>query len=223
VARILIADDDTRLVASLAEGLRCEGYAVEVAYDGDEAVFAAEAGSFDVIVLDIQMPRRNGYQVLRALRSAEVWTPVLMLTAKDGEYDEAEGLDAGADDYLTKPFSYVVLLARLRRLRRTDGRRPAALRAGGMDIDVATRRVRRGGALISLTTKEFEILVALARRVGRPVSKAALAAAVWDDAVDVADNRVEVYISVLRRKVDAPFGTDSIETLRGYGYRIVGS
>ncbi|WP_019203507.1 response regulator transcription factor [Tsukamurella sp. 1534] len=219
--RILIADDDHRLVRGLAEGLRYEGYVVETAPDGEAALVAAEAGTFDVIVLDIQMPGRNGYQVLRALRAREDWSPVLMLTAKDGEYDEAEGLDAGADDYLTKPFSYVVLLARLRTLiRRGRDRRPVVLGAGGLAIDVARRTVVRGAAAIPLTAKEFDVLATLARDAGRPVSKTDLAAAVWDEAADVAGNRIEVYISALRRKVDAPFGTDTIETLRGYGYRV---
>ncbi|MDH6195571.1 two-component system OmpR family response regulator [Mycobacterium frederiksbergense] len=219
--RILIADDDHRLTRSLAEGLRCEGYAVDVVADGDEAVFAAESSRYDAVLLDVQMPRRNGYQVVRALRAARDWTPVLMLTAKDGEYDEAEGLDCGADDYLTKPFSYVVLLARLRSLlRRGAGARPVSLHVAGLDIDLVARQVRRGMAVVPLTVKEFEMLAALARRAGEPVAKSALAQSVWDEAADVADNRIEVYISALRRKIDAPFGTDSIETLRGYGYRI---
>jgi DNA-binding response OmpR family regulator len=217
----LIADDDHRLLRGLIEGLSCEGYVVETAVDGEGALLAADAGRFDVIVLDIQMPRGNGYQVVRALRTREDWTPVLMLTAKDGEWDQAEGLDAGADDYLTKPFSYVVLLARLRTLRRRRGvRRPVVLSAGGVEIDIVGRRVQRNGISISLTTKEFEVLATLAREPGRPVSKTDLAGAVWDEAADVADNRIEVYVSALRRKLDKPFGTDSIETLRGYGYRI---
>ncbi len=219
--RVLIADDDRRLVRGLAEGLGCEGYAVDTAPDGESALAALEAGRFDVVVLDVQMPGRNGYQVVRALRARADWTPVLMLTAKDGEYDEAEGLDAGADDYLTKPFSYVVLLARLRTLMRRAGReRPVELRAGGLTVDVAGRRVDRDGVPISLTAKEFAMLATLAREPGRPVSKADLAAAVWDEAADIADNRIEAHISALRRKVDVPFAAASIETLRGYGYRI---
>ncbi|GAA1099483.1 response regulator transcription factor [Tsukamurella spumae] len=219
--RILIADDDQRLLRGLAEGLRCEGYAVETVGDGAAALLAAEVTRFDVVVLDVQMPQRNGYQVVSALRAREDWTPVLMLTAKDGEYDEAEGLDAGADDYLTKPFSYVVLLARLRTLMRRAGQqRAVVLTVGDLEIDVTGRTVARAGVPIPLTVKEFEILAALARRPGRPVSKTDLAGAVWDEAADVADNRIEVHISALRRKVDAPFATASIETLRGYGYRI---
>lgn len=219
--RILIADDDQRLVRGLAEGLGCEGYAVETAADGAAALLAAEVTRFDVIVLDVQMPLRSGHQVVRALRAREDWTPVLMLTAKDGEYDEADGLDAGADDYLTKPFSYVVLLARLRTLlRRARTPRPVVLVVGDLELDVAARTVARGGTSIALTAKEFEMLATLARQPGRPVSKTDLAASVWDEAADVADNRIEVHISALRRKVDAPFGTASIETLRGYGYRV---
>lgn len=219
--RVLIADDDQRLVRGLSEGLACEGYAVETVGDGEAALIAADAGEFDVIVLDVQMPGRNGYQVVRELRRRENWTPVLMLTAKDGEYDVADGLDAGADDYLTKPFSYVVLLARLRTLlRHGAARRPVVLRVGGLEIDVAARSVTRDGTPISLTAREFDVIATLAREAGRPVSKSDLARAVWDEAEDVAGNRIEVYISALRRKVDAPFGTESIETLRGYGYRI---
>ncbi|KXO90469.1 response regulator transcription factor [Tsukamurella pseudospumae] len=219
--RILIADDDQRLLRGLAEGLRCEGYAVETVGDGEAALLAAEVTRFDVIVLDVQMPLRNGYRVVSALRAREDWTPVLMLTAKDGEYDEAEGLDAGADDYLTKPFSYVVLLARLRTLlRRAGQQRAVVLTVGDLEVDVTARTVARAGTPITVTAKEFEILATLAREPGRPVSKSALAGSVWDEAADVADNRIEVHISALRRKVDAPFGAASIETLRGYGYRI---
>lgn len=221
MARILVADDDRRLTDTLAEGLRLEGHVVEVVHDGREAVIAVGADEPDVIVLDIQMPVLNGYQVVERLRADGVGAPILMLTAKDGEYDEAEGLDTGADDYLTKPFSYVVLLARLRvLLRRPVADSAPTVTVGTLTVDPVARTAMRGGVQILLTGKEFAVLHALARARGRPVGKAALAATVWEDGLDGYLNRLEAHISALRRKIDAPFGVRQIETLRGHGYRL---
>lgn len=218
--RLLIADDDRRLAAALAEGLRYEGYAVDIVHDGVAACVSAAATDYDLIILDIQMPKANGYVVVKHLRREQVWAPVLMLTAKDGEYDQAEGLDSGADDYLTKPFSYVVLLARIRLLlRRTASNRPISLQVGELYLNPVSRSVRRADSEITLTTKEFTLLHSLMRRVPYAISKVDLIAAAWDDHADLDPNVLEVHISALRRKVDGPFGTCSIETIRGYGYR----
>ncbi|WP_424891115.1 response regulator transcription factor [Streptomyces sp. XH2] len=219
--RILVVEDDRRLAELLRRGLVAEGFAVEVAYDGHTGLHLAAEDDYDVIVLDVMLPGLNGYRVCARLREAGVWTPVLMLTAKDGEYDEAEGLDTGADDYVTKPFSYVALVARLRALvRRGRPARPVLIRVGDLQIDPATRCCRRGSTDLQLTAREFAVLEYLARRDGEVVAKAEILAHVWDEAFQGDVNIVEVHVSSLRRKIDAPFGRHSIQTVRGVGYRL---
>ncbi|MGK5552048.1 response regulator transcription factor [Actinomadura kijaniata] len=219
--RLLIVEDERRLAATLAKGLAAEGFAVDVAHDGNTGLDLAFEHDYDLVLLDIMLPGRNGYRVCADLRAAGIDVPILMLTAKDGEYDEAEGLDTGADDYLTKPFSYVVLLARVRALlrRRTRGGDPV-ITVGDLRVDPAARRVWRGDAEVELTAKEFAVLEHLAVNAGRVVSKAQIIEHVWDAAYDGDPNIVEVYVSALRRKLDAPFGLRSIETARGLGYRL---
>jgi DNA-binding response OmpR family regulator len=220
--RILAVDDDERLSGLLRQGLRAEGYAVDVATDGLEGIRMAAEGSYDAIILDVQLPGRNGYQVCAHLRAVGDRTPILMLTAKDGEYDEAEGLETGADDYLTKPFSFVVLIARLRALvRRTRPDRQVVQHFGDLELDVAAHRCRRGGQEVVLTAREFAVLAHLSGRVDEVVRKADILDAVWqDEGFDGDVNIVEVYVSALRRKIDKPYGRAGIETVRGAGYRL---
>ncbi|WKX72658.1 response regulator transcription factor [Streptomyces sp. XD-27] len=216
--RVLIVEDERRLALSLAKGLTAEGFAVDVVHDGLEGLHQAGQSAYDLVILDIMLPGMNGYRVCSTLRAAGNDVPILMLTAKDGEYDEAEGLDTGADDYLTKPFSYVVLLARVRALvrRRGQGASPV-LRAGSLTVDRGARRVARDGAAVALTAKEFAVLEQLALRAGDVVSKAEILEHVWDFAYEGDPNIVEVYVSTLRRKL----GAGLIETVRGAGYRLV--
>src|SRR5699024_2690101 len=222
--RVLGVDDEPALRESLRRGLVAGGWAVDTAGDGEAALEMAAGEEYDVVVLDIMMPRRNGYEVVREMRRLGIWTPVLMLTAKDGEYDEADAFDLGADDYLVKPFSFVVLEARLRALvRRGAPERPAVFSAGDLVVDPAAKEVRRGGQRITVTAREYAVLEYLIRNRNQVVSKIQILRAVWDAAYDGDDNIVEVYIGYLRRKIDAPFGTRSIETLRGQGYRLVDS
>ncbi|OLZ64268.1 DNA-binding response regulator [Streptomyces sp. IMTB 2501] len=219
--RTLIIEDERGLAAAIADGLAAEGFAADVAHDGTEGLWRALHESYDVIVLDIMLPGLSGYEILKWLRRARVWTPVLMLTAKDGEYDEAEALDLGADDYLRKPFSYVVLVAHLRALlRRGAPARPAVLRADDLSVDPAGHRCRRGGQDIGLTAREFALLEYLVRHADEVVSKTDIVTHVWDEHFDGDLNIVEVYVGYLRRKIDAPFGRHSIETVRGAGYRL---
>ncbi|GIH75248.1 DNA-binding response regulator [Planobispora longispora] len=219
--RVLLVEDEKRLADLLKDGLVGEGFAVDVAHDGRDGLWMATENAYDVIVLDIMLPRMNGYTVCARLRDAENWTPILMLTAKDGVHDEAEALDTGADDFLSKPFSYVVLLARLRALvRRGATARPASIAVGDLTVDPAGLRCRRGETEIPLTPKEFAVLYGLARRKGEVVSKGELLAQAWDFSYDGDPNIVEVYISALRRKIDAPFGRTSLVTVRGAGYRL---
>ncbi|MFJ2745552.1 response regulator transcription factor [Streptomyces sp. NPDC087440] len=218
--RLLIVEDEKRLAVSLARGLTAEGFAVDVVHDGREGLHRAGEAPYDLVILDIMLPGMNGYRVCAALRAAGNDVPILMLTAKDGEYDEAEGLDTGADDYLTKPFSYVVLLARIRALLRRRGSAGSSspvLAVGGLSLDTASRRVHRDGAEVVLTAKEFAVLEQLALRPDAVVSKAEMLEHVWDFAYDGDPNIVEVYISTLRRKL----GAERIETVRGAGYRLV--
>ncbi|WP_328444128.1 response regulator transcription factor [Streptomyces sp. NBC_00386] len=219
--RLLIVEDEKRLAVSLAKGLRAEGFAVDVVHDGTEGLHLASEGVHDLVLLDIMLPGLNGYRVCAALRAAGHNMPILMLTAKDGEYDEAEGLDTGADDYLTKPFSYVVLVARVKALLRRSGTAGASpvLRVGGLVVDTVTRRVCRGETEVTLTAKEFAVLEQLATRAGQVVGKPEILEHVWDFAYDGDPNIVEVYVSTLRRKL----GTDAIQTVRGAGYRMAGS
>lgn len=215
--RLLIVEDERRLARSLARGLTAEGFAVDVAHDGTEGLHLATEGSYDLVVLDIMLPGTNGYRVCAALRAAGHEVPILMLTAKDGEYDEAEGLDTGADDYLTKPFSYVVLLARVRALlRRRGGGAAPRLTVGRLTVERASRRVEWDGVEVALTAKEYAVLEQLAVRAGEVVSKAEILEHVWDFAYRGDPNIVEVYISALRRKL----GAGAISTLRGAGYRL---
>ncbi|MCL7492771.1 response regulator transcription factor [Streptomyces sp. MCA2] len=216
--RLLIVEDEKRLALSLAKGLMAEGYAVDVVHDGLEGLRLATADGYDLIVLDIMLPGMNGYRVCAALRAAGYDVPVLMLTAKDGEYDEAEGLDTGADDYLTKPFSYVVLVARVKALLRRHGRSAQpVLRVGALVIDQGAQRVERDGGEVTLTAKEFAVLEQLALRAGEVVSKGEILEHVWDFAYEGDVNIIEVYVSALRRKL----GAGHIVTVRGAGYRLV--
>jgi two-component system OmpR family response regulator len=218
--RILVVEDERGLAETIREGLSADGHRVRVAHDGWSGLAAALGTGNDVIVLDIMLPGLSGYRVLQMLRARHVWTPVLMLTAKDGEYDEADAFDLGADDYLTKPFSFVVLLARLRSLlRRGATPRPVVLTVDDLTLDPAEHKVRRAGKDIALTPREFEVLEFLMRNVGRAVSKEEILRAAWDPHYEGDDNVVEVYVRYLRRKIDVPFGRNSIATLRGVGYR----
>lgn len=220
--RVLVVEDKAKVADAVRRGLEAEGFVVDVAPDGDEGLWRAEESAYDVIVLDIMLPGLNGYRVCRQLREAENWTPILMLTAKRGEFDVAEALDSGADDYLTKPFSFVVLLARIRALLRRSGRSaPVTHTAGDLRLDPATHRCFRGDVEITLTAREFAALEFLMRRAGEVVSKAEILDNVWDFAFDGDPNIVEVYIRHLRKKLDEPYGRHSIETVRGVGYRLV--
>ncbi|HXP53645.1 MAG TPA: response regulator transcription factor [Streptosporangiaceae bacterium] len=219
--RVLVVEDERRLAGAVQRGLKAEGFAVDVAFDGADGLHLAREGAYDAVVLDLMLPKLSGYQVCERLRAEENWVPVLILSAKDGEYDQADGLDLGADDYLTKPFSYVVLAARLRALlRRGAVPRPAVLRAGDLSLDPGTRTVHRGETAIDLTAREFAMLEYLIRRAGQVVPKSELIDHVWE-ASDSADlNVVEVYAGYLRRKIDGPFGRAALQTLRGAGYRL---
>lgn len=219
--RVLIVDDEQRLARSLRVGLEAEGFAVDVAHDGTDGLWLAREHDYDVIVLDLMLPGINGYKVCQALRAAKDWTPILMLTAKDGEWDQVEGLDTGADDYLTKPFSFPVLVARLRAVARRGAReRPTELEVGDLRVDPAARRVRRGEVEVELTAREFSLLAFLAHHQGDVVSKRQILEAVWDVDFDGDPNIVEVYIRHLRNKIDRPFDRHAIQTLRGAGYRL---
>jgi DNA-binding response OmpR family regulator len=221
LVRVLLVEDEVRLAQNVRRGLSAEGFVVDVVHNGTDGLFNAEVSAYDVVVLDIMLPGLNGYEVCRRMRAAGVWTPVLMLTAKDGEYDQADALDLGADDYLTKPFSFLVLVARLRALiRRGAPVRPAVLVAGDLTLDPATRTVRRGDAQVTLTPREFGLLHFLMRHRGDVVSKSDILQSVWDANYEGDDNVVEVYVGYLRRKVDQPFGRRAIETVRGMGYRL---
>src|SRR5215213_7246388 len=217
--RVLVVEDERRLAAGLRNGLTAEGFAVDVALDGTDGLWMAREHPYDAIVLDIMLPGVNGYRLCSTLRREGIWTPILMLTAKEGEWDEVEALDNGADDYLTKPFSYAVLLARLRALVRRGAReRPAQLRAGDLVLDPATHEVRRGQVAVELTAREFELLAHLLRHKGEVLSKADIFDSVWDAAGEGGLNVVEVYVGYLRRKVDIPFDRHAVGTVRGVGY-----
>jgi DNA-binding response OmpR family regulator len=219
--RVLVVDDEKRLARTLRAGLAAEGFAVDVAHDGVDGLWMARENTYDAIVLDLMLPGVNGYQVCATLRGEKDWTPILMLTAKDGEWDQVEGLDTGADDYLTKPYSFPVLVARLRAVARRGAReRPTQLEAGDIRLDPAARRVWRGDVEIEMTAREFSVLVFLARHRGDVVGKRQIIEAVWDVDFDGDPNIVEVYIRHLRNKIDRPFGREAIQTLRGAGYRL---
>ena len=219
--RILVVEDEATMVESLRRGLEAEGFAVDTATDGEVGLWHAREFPYDAIVLDIMLPGLNGYQICRALRDEDNWTPVLMLTAKQGELDEAEGLELGADDYLTKPFSFVVLVARLRALlRRSGGDRIATFEAGDLRLDPGERRAYRGDEALDLTTRELAVLETLIRTPGHVLSKQEIVDKVWDLNFDGDLNIVEVYVRSLRKKIDVPFDRQSIETVRGAGYRM---
>ncbi|GJJ17321.1 response regulator transcription factor [Mycolicibacterium mageritense] len=219
--RVLIVDDEPRLMAMLSAGLRAEGAVVVTADNGVDGLHHAVEEDFDVIVLDIMLPGMSGYEVLRTLRAKHVWTPVLMLTAKDGELDETDAFDLGADDYLTKPFSFNVLMARLRALQRRGApARPAVMSAGGLVLDPARKTVTRDGTLIELTAKEFCLLEFLMRNKDTVVTKTDILRNVWDSHYSGPANVVEVYVRYVRLKIDVPFGTNTIATVRGVGYRL---
>ena len=220
--RVLVVEDEAALAEGVRRGLEAEGFATDVAANGVDGLWMATEHAYDAIVLDILLPGMNGYKVCAQLRAAGVWTPILMLTAKDGEFDEAEALDTGADDYVTKPFSHVALVARLRALIRRGGQeRPAVLAAGDLRLDPAERRAWRGDVELSLTARELSLLEYLLRREGVVCSKTDIVEHVWDGSFDGDLNIVEVYIGHLRAKIDRPFGRSSIQTVRGAGYRVI--
>ncbi|MCL4137585.1 UNVERIFIED_CONTAM: hypothetical protein GTU68_067061, partial [Idotea baltica] len=226
--RVLLVEDEERLAAIVKEGLGDQGIDVDVEHDGRSGLWRATEGSYDAIILDIMLPGMNGYEICREIRAAEVWTPVLMLTAKDGEFDEAEALDIGADDFLRKPFSFVVLLARLRALaRRGAPPRPAVLQCGDLTLNPMTStvsRLRDGEPVeIELTRREYAVLEMLMRADGNAVSRQAVLDRVWGMDDEPASNVVEVYIRYLRQKIDEPFDSAIITTVRGVGYRLVSS
>ena len=220
--RLLVVEDEKKLAMSLKRGLEADGFAVDVALDGTDGLWRATEHPYDAIVLDIMLPGINGYELCGKLRSDGNWTPILMLTAKDGDLDEAEALDTGADDFLRKPFSHVVLVARLRALvRRGQPERPVELAAGSLRLDPAMHQCWRGAVEIELTAREFSVLEHLIANAGTVVSKRDLLDHVWDYDFDGDPNIVEVYVRHLRRKIDEPFDVMSIQTIRGAGYRLV--
>ncbi|MEN3345588.1 MAG: hypothetical protein V7635_2164 [Arthrobacter sp.] len=219
--RILLVEDETMLAETVRRGLTNEGFVVDVTHDGVSGLWAATENPYDAILLDLMLPLKNGYEVLKELRKGNIWTPVLMLTAKDGEYDQTDAFDLGADDYLTKPFSFLVLVARIRALiRRGAPERPVMLTLGTLTLDPGSRSVRRGATAIELTAREYGLLHYLMRTHDQVVSKSQILANVWDPAFEGGDNVVEVYIGYLRRKIDTPFGLQTLSTLRGMGYKL---
>jgi two-component system, OmpR family, response regulator len=219
--RILVVEDELKMASLIRRGLVEEGHAADVTPSGEDAVWMAEAHPYDVVVLDVMLPGLSGFETCRRLRNAGVWAPVLMLTARDAVDDRVAGLDAGADDYLTKPFSFAELLARLRALARRGGvERPAQLAVGDLVLDPATRWAWRGDTEIHLSPKEFALLEAFMRRPGQVLSRLQLLEHAWDFAYENRSNVVDVYVRYLREKIDRSFGTDSIETVRGVGYRL---
>ena len=219
---MLVVDDEVRLAETLARGLRAEGFDVDLAHTGPDGLWRAREGSYAAIVLDVLLPGMNGYAVCRELRAGGSTTPVLMLTAKQGEHDEAEGLDLGADDFLRKPFSFVVLVARLRALlRRASSATDGVHQVGDLRVDTRRRQCRRADREVLLTGRELDLLIALVQRDGGAATKAELLAEVWGYDFDGGDNIVEVYIGYLRNKIDKPFGRASVQTIRTVGYRVV--
>lgn len=222
--KLLLIEDDPKISAAVARGLEAEGMHVDVAYDGHDGLWRAQEGGYDLIVLDIMLPGRNGYEICAELRRAGRWMPILMLTAKDGEFDEAEGLDTGADDYLTKPFSFPVLVARVHALlRRAAAVGPGPLEMGTLRVDPRQRRAWVDDRQLVLTAREFEVLEFLARRAGQVLSKTEILAGVWDFDFEGDPNIVEVYIGRLRRKLQGEGQSGMIETVRGAGYRMASS
>ena len=219
--RVLVVDDDRGLVRALKRGLESEGFAVDVAFDGEEGLWHAKEHAYDAVVLDVMLPGVSGLDLCASLRASGNWAPILMLTARGGEHDEAHALDTGADDFLSKPFSYVVLVARLRALlRRGRMERPATLLVGDLLLDPATHRVARGGTELKLTPRQFSLLEFFMRRPGEVLSKQVILEHVWDFAYEGDPNIVEVYVGQLRRRIDDPFGRTSLQTIRLVGYRL---
>jgi len=219
--RALVVEDEVKMAALIRRGLVEEGYAADVARTGEEALWMARATPYDAIVLDVMLPGRNGLEVCRSLRESGVWSPILMLTARDGVEDKVSGLDSGADDYLSKPFSFAELLARLRALtRRGPSERPAVLEVGTLRLDPATRQAWRGEAEVDLSAKEFALLETFMRNPGDVLTRLDLLEHAWDYGYENRSNVVDVYVRYLRAKIDRPFGVDSIETVRGVGYRL---
>ena len=219
--RVLIVEDELRMASLIRRGLVNEGLAADVAANGEDALWMAQAREYDAVVLDVMLPGRNGFETCRELRSSGVWAPVLMLTARDAVEDRVEGLDSGADDYLVKPFAFAELLARLRALAwRGEPERPAVLEAAGLRLDPAARQVFRDSTEIALSAKEFALLETFMRRPGQVLSRLQLLEHAWDFAYDNRSNVIDVYVRRLRRKIDEPFGLDSLETVRGAGYRL---
>ena len=223
MVRVLVVEDEIHLAQAIEEGLRAEGFDIELSHDGLDGLWRARERAYGAIVLDILLPGMNGYKVCATLRQEGIWTPILMLTAKSGKYDEAEALDIGADDFLSKPFSFVVLVARLRALARRDaGPRPRELMAGNLALDPVQRTCRRGEVPIDLTRREYALLEALLRHADTGVTKVQLLREVWGEDFFGDANVVEVYVGYLRRKIDLPFGTRSLQTMRGIGgYRLI--
>jgi two-component system, OmpR family, response regulator len=219
--RVLIVEDEVKMASLIRRGLREEGMAADVAIKGEDALWMAGSTTYDAIVLDVMLPGINGFDTCRRLRQEGVWAPVLMLTARDGVEDRVAGLDGGADDYLTKPFSFAELLARLRALvRRGSVERPTVVTVGDLHLDPAARRVRRGEADIGLSAKEFALLETFMRRPGEVLDRLQLLEHAWDYEYENRSNVVDVYVRYLREKIDRPFGVESIETVRGAGYRL---
>ena len=219
--RVLVVEDEKRLAEAVRNGLEQEGLAVDLALNGDEGLWMARENDYDAIILDLMLPGRNGFQICSDLRAEGIWTPILMLTAKSGDLDHAEALDTGADDFLTKPLSFVVLLAHLRALMRRGGReRPTVLTAGDLRLDPAQHRCWRGDEEIELTPRQFSLLEFLMSRAGEVLSKTEIVEHVWDFAFEGDLNIVEVYVGYLRKKIDAPFGRNAIQTIRLVGYRL---
>ena len=219
--RALVVEDEAKTAELIRRGLVEEGYAADIARTGEDALWMAGATPYDAIVLDVMLPGRDGFSVCRELRAAGVWSPILMLTARDGIDDRVAGLDGGADDYLTKPFSFAELLARLRALtRRGAAERPAVLEAGTLRLDPATREVRRGEEKIGLSPKEFSLLETFMRRPDEVLSRLDLLEHAWDYGYENRSNVVDVYVRYLREKIDRPFGCETIRTVRGVGYRL---
>ncbi|HEY7668769.1 MAG TPA: response regulator transcription factor [Actinomycetota bacterium] len=219
--RVLVVEDEEHLAAGLKKGLEADGFATDLALNGTDGLWMAREFPYDAIVLDLMLPGMNGYRICAALREEGIWTPILMLTAKDGEFDEAEALDTGADDYVTKPFSHVVLVARLRALiRRGAAERPTIIEAGDLRFDPASREAWRGDVRVPLTAREAALLEFLMRHAGQVVSKLEILEHVWDRDFEGDPNIIEVYIRHLRNKLDRPFDRHAIETLRGAGYRL---
>ena len=219
--RVLVIEDEAKLAEVVARGLREEGYAADIAGGGEDALWMAQAAGYDAILLDVMLPGADGFEICRRLRELGVWSPVLMLTARDAVEDRVHGLDAGADDYLIKPFSFEELLARLRALvRRAPAARPAVVEVGDLRLDPAARRAWRGEVELDLSAKEFALLELFMRRPGKVLTRSELLDGAWDIAFERRSNIVDVYMGYLRSKVDKPFDSDSLETVRGVGYRL---